>query len=276
MILKKIISALLLCILCSTCQPLFTMDDQQKQIVFDMNLLVQPDPTAALQKLGISGISQSLVSGSFNEESSLIELFNIISGINLETKSQDEETVIWKGLHVPSAMVSWLKGKASCETMLENTKSRIANTYYWTSRMNTLADMAFNPTSCTQVLSPCIETFNVIEQLQSAGHTVHALGNWHSDVRSSITSSLADSFSKIKGQILVSGDLGHVKCKEHSNVYTEFLHKLDHDNDHVLFIETESKHHFYANEQNTVVGNVANISLLAAQLRRKGLLPSKE
>ena len=256
----------------------------KKHIVFDMRFLVQPNPTEAVRKLGLIGLSQSLYSGNFNTQDTIRELFGMVKLVELNLKAQDNETVTHENQRVPSAMVSWLKGKVTCNRMLELVKGKIAEQYWsWlTSRMNTIADMAFDPETCTDVLSPCNETFTLIAQLQKEGHRVHALGNWHTDVGKKITSRF---LSSINGRIVFSGDLGQVKCKEHSKIYTTFLSNLSVNYSQVCFVETSETYYkqlklLSSNNSSgsltTILSDPSSLNKVKDQLRKKGLLSSND
>lgn len=244
---------------------------------------MQHNKVEAIKKLGLTGISQSLFSGSFNEQDTIRELFGVIQLVKLNLKTQNNEIVMWEDQRVPSAMVSWLKNKVSCDEILKLVKEKIAERYYWgASRMNTIAEMAFDPEKCTDVLLLRKETFTLIEQLKKEGHIVHVLGNWHTDVGRKITSRF---LSSINGNIVFSGDLGQVKCEEHSEIYTTFLSNLSVNYSQVCFVEDSKTHcnqlellssNNSSESLTTILGDLSNLNKVKKQLRKKGLLSSND
>lgn len=261
------------------------MEEAQKHIVFDMSLLVKPNPGAAVKKLGALGIAASAVSGHFDQASTLRELFGVVNLIQLDKQEEHVETLFWEGEQVPPAMISWFKGNISSADILSKIKEQIKKDYSrWTAgRMYSIADMAFDPIASTNVLTPCAEIFTLIKRLQRRGHTVHVLGNWHSEVREKIIASFRE-FNTINGKIYVSGDLRHVKCKEHAQLYETFLAREALSTEHVCFVEKTDDilppltQLLNASSYSIppIIETQANTEAIKAKLKEQGLLTKKK
>ncbi len=281
---KKFILLFFFLIVYTTHQQTYCMEQENiKHIVFDWSFLFQPDPKLAAKKLGLGGIVKSVLSGSFSKEKSIKELFGIVNLVEVNTEIQNNETVMWEEQKVPPAMISWLKNKVSCEEILTLVKKKIDEKYsrFTSSRMYTIVDMAFEPTACPDVLSVCQETFKLIALLQQKGHKVHVLGNWHTDILEAIKKKFENDFLIINGKIIVSGDLGHVKCLDHNKIYKEFLSQLSQDPDsEICFVETlevyceqiQSLSKQSSESLTTILADPLNIKNVKKQLRKKGIL----
>lgn len=279
MIIKKTFSTLSFTIIILFTLHAYSMEiKSDKHVIFDMGFLMHPNHHRFVQNLGLSGISQTIFSGTFNEEQSLQELFGVIEGIEFGLEEKDTETVWWKNQQVPSSMVSWLKNKVTCDRILQEALNEVNKQYYFTSRMNSIVGMVFDPEKCSQILSPCPATFNLINQLQEKGHTVHVMSNLHKDIRTTLVKANESLFSKINGNIIVSGDIGEVKCQEHSKMYQHFL-KLLPDFQNVFFIETSDAHKQQIESLityqtlKTIVANPQDLTSLTQKLQEEKLLP---
>ena len=259
------------------------MEQDSNHIVFDWSFLFQPDPKLAAKKLGLGGIVKSVLSGNFSKEKSIKELFGIVKLVELNTEVKGKETVIWEKQKVPFAMISWLKNKVSCEEMLTLVKEKIDDKYsrLTSSRMHTIADMAFDPNVCPDVLSPCEDTFKLIELLQQNNYKVHLLGNWHTEMLEAIKVKFESYFLNINGKIIVSGNFRQVKCLNHNKIYKEFLSQLPQDPDlEICFVEPQKvycKQIKLLSEQSslsltTILADPSNLNNIKKQLRKKGIL----
>lgn len=272
-----------------------------KHIVFDFPYLVQPNIPEALKLLGLKNIFLSGVLGSISEEDTTQELFDVLNKVKMpvvhheenkgdeddgKAPEQRQELLYWRKKIVPLAMVAWFKNRLQSKEVLQATHDVIKQEYsrFTQGRMCGISTLVFDPDQCAQILEPRREIFSIVQKLQREGHTVHVLGNWPTDVKTSIQQRFHEDFSKINGQVAVSGDFDAIKCLGNTTIYQKFLSTFLPDvlpDDIVLVEQSENKEPWNKSlpiqipKLPVVVAHPSNAAILHARLIRIGLLPEK-
>lgn len=207
--------------------------------IIDVTHFVQANPRKAQKKLSfgnkVRSAAKVVSKGKIDQkqiEKEMIEgLFKVVAQVQPPVIDHDEskegnddspeqaqkERVYWNTTLVPPAMVSWLRGKVRSEQILQAIKQN------HNQRMHNISTLVFDPEQCADILDPCDAMFDLAERLQDEGHTVHALGNWPSDVKACMLQRFGKQFSRLNGSFVVSGELDAVKCDGNTNIYDKFL-----------------------------------------------------